>query len=224
MEMGRKDSIGDMIDASFRIKGQCLAVNHHHALAEAIGRWLPWLSREPGAGIHPIQVAPSAHGWSPPRAEHGELWQLSKRTRLMLRIPIHREIDVAALVGKVLDVEPETIEVGDLKIRRLAPADPLFARHVVCERDVPEPSFLDWLMRSLEPRGITPRKVICGKWQSITTPEKTIDTRSVLVASLGSAASLRLQCSGLGKERTLGCGIFVPHKGIEPVRHTDDPD
>jgi hypothetical protein len=38
-----------------------------------------------------------------------------------------------------------------------------------------------------------------------------------MVASLTVAESIRLQQRGLGSNRLLGCGIFIPHKGIDPV-------
>lgn len=214
--------MADMIDVSFRLKGKCLAVNHHHTLAEVVSGILPWLRSESRAGIHPIQVAPTAHGWSPPKDQGDALWQLSKRTRLRLRVPEHRKTDVALLEGTVLDLEPEPIGVGPLKIHKLAPTDPLFARHVVSEPDVSEPYFVDWIINTLQAQGINPRKVLCGKWHAIRTPDKTIHTRSVLVASLSLEASIRLQCAGLGQARRLGCGIFVPHKGIDALDARDE--
>ena len=146
-QAGADAIIADMVDVSFRIRGRILAVDHHHALAAAITQILPWFRQEPDIGIHPIQVAPSAHGWSPPRGEDGEVWQLSKRTRLVLRVPIHREHDVEALTDKVLNVEPEPVEVGESRIRRLTPADPLFSRQVISRRSISEP-FASWRILS----------------------------------------------------------------------------
>lgn len=211
----------DMIDVSFRLKARRLSVNHHHALAHRVCQQLPWLRWEPWAGIHPIRIAPSAHGWSTPQGGDGGAWHLAKRTRLRLRIPSHREADVSLLEGSVLELEPETIEIGPMKTHRLTPADPLFAKHVVSERDVSEPRFVDWIIGALKPWGIHPKKVLCGKWDRIITPEETLHTRSVLLASLTQEASIRLQCRGLGRARELGCGIFVPHKSIEAVRNGD---
>ena len=50
---------------------------------------------EEGAGVHPIQVAISAHGWERP-AGADDLLHLSKRTRLVIRIPRHRSRDQPA--------------------------------------------------------------------------------------------------------------------------------
>ena len=105
------------------------------------------------------------------------------------------------------------MELGEPKLRRLTPVDPLFSRHVVSEPDISEPRFIDWIIRTLEPHGIAPRKVLCGKTHIIETPSESVLTRSVLVASLNADASLRLQCLGLGARHGLGCGIFVAPQG-----------
>ena len=39
-----------------------------------------------------------------------------------------------------------------------------------------------------------------------------------MVAELGAEESLAVQCHGIGPGRLLGCGLFVPHKDIGPVR------
>ena len=41
-------------------------------------------------------------------------------------------------------------------------------------------------------------------------------------ADLDKATSLSLQESGVGPGRPLGCGIFLPHKGIRAVGETED--
>jgi hypothetical protein len=43
-----------------------------------------------------------------------------------------------------------------------------------------------------------------------------------MVAALPADASLTLQRQGLGDGRLMGCGLFVPHKGIEAVRDSDE--
>ena len=34
--------------------------------------------------------------------------------------------------------------------------------------------------------------------------------------------SVRIQQEGIGDMRTMGCGIFIPHKGIDAVRTSED--
>ena len=60
-------------------------------------------------------------------------------------------------------------------------------------------------------------KMICGRCSEIRTTDATIFTRALMVADLEPEESVVLQQRGLGEGRILGCGLFVPHKGIDPV-------
>ena len=51
----------------------------------------------------------------------------------------------------------------------------------------------------------------------IRRADGTLFTRALLVADLSPEESVKLQQLGLGKDRLLGCGLFVPHKGIDAV-------
>jgi len=53
-------------------------------------------------------------------------------------------------------------------------------------------------------------------------PDGSIFTRSLMVADLEPEQSVRLQQIGLGEGRTIGCGLFIPHKGIKAVKETDE--
>jgi len=46
-------------------------------------------------------------------------------------------------------------------------------------------------------------------------------TRSLMVAELKQAESVRLQQHGMGEGRKLGCGIFLPQKDIKAVNSDD---
>ena len=52
--------------------------------------------------------------------------------------------------------------------------------------------------------------------------EELVMTRSLMLAELQPEESIRLQEDGLGPLRHMGCGIFIPHKGIEAVKKTVD--
>jgi hypothetical protein len=43
-----------------------------------------------------------------------------------------------------------------------------------------------------------------------------------MVADLAPDESVLLQRRGLGPLRHMGCGIFIPHKGIDSVRGAED--
>jgi hypothetical protein len=70
--------------------------------------------------------------------------------------------------------------------------------------------------------GIRPKKMLCGMEHVIATPDRNIRARSLMLADLGVEESVRLQQRGLGPGRTLGCGLFLPHKNINEVRPVQD--
>ena len=77
----------DVVDLSFRIDCAQLPPDHAWLLYRALERALPWLQQEPRAAVHSIFGAASGNGWVRPADVPGELLQLSRRTRLSLRLP-----------------------------------------------------------------------------------------------------------------------------------------
>jgi len=69
---------------------------------------------------------------------------------------------------------------------------------------------------------ISVSKMICGKTGLIRTDAENIFTRSLMIADLKPDESVRLQKQGIGEGRNLGCGIFVPHKGIDAVYNVQE--
>ena len=207
-----------MVDVAFAITCKVLPVDHAHALRRALEAALPWLGAEERAGIHAIHGAESGNGWIRPDSEAGALLQLSRRTRMVLRVPTERVDEVRALEGQTLDIAGYPLQVGAVSVRALQPSATLFARYVVSEQDENEQAFLDRVAGSLRRMGVPPRKLLCGKSHVIVTPEGPLQTRSLMVADLDAADSVRLQEQGIGPGRKLGCGLMVPYKGIKPVR------
>ena len=208
----------DAIDTAFRLSGRWLPVDHAQALRLSILKVLPWLEEEPVAGIHSIHGAASGNGWERPGRESGELLNLSRRTRLVLRVPIHRAAETARLCGQRLDIDGCVLAVGAWQPRPLKPADTLFARYVVDEENEDEEHFVERVAAQLEARSIAVRKLLCGRSHRIESEHGVQVARSLLIADLGHAESLAVQCWGIGPGRLLGCGLFVPHKDIGSVR------
>ena len=208
----------DVIDVAFRLSARWLAVDHASALRDAVVRVLPWLVDEPTAGIHSIHGAASGNGWERPGRESGEVLALSRRTRLVLRVPVHRADRLDALGAQRLDVGGFELVTGTPRRRSLRPAAAVFARYVVDDGDVDdEERFLERITADLEARPIRVRKLLCGRSHRIGAGGDALTTRSVLIADLGRDESLAIQCRGIGPGRLLGCGLFVPHKDIGPV-------
>jgi hypothetical protein len=93
----------------------------------------------------------------------------------------------------------------------------LFARYVVADADEDEDQFLRRIASELRQRGIKVRKALCGKTLSLSTPTGPLMTRSLMLAELSLDEAIALQQQGIGDHQTMGCGIFLPHKGIEAV-------
>ncbi len=208
-----------VVDVAFTITCRCLPVDHAYALSRALLEVLPWLADEPQAGMHPIHVAESGNGWIRPEGSD-ELLHLSRRTKLVLRVPRERVEDSRRLLDQTLDVAGHSMQVHKAAIRPLSTHTTLFSRHVVMGNQSSEEEFLDEAMAQLGGKGIRPRKMLPGKGSRIRTPQRSLWTRSLMLADLSIEESVKLQEEGLGEHQHLGCGLFIPHKDIREV-HED---
>jgi CRISPR-associated protein Cas6 len=212
----------DIVDVAFGIACPCLPVDHAHALSQALLQALPWLQQEQHAGIHLIHGAESGHGWQRPEAPDKELLHLSRRTKMTLRLPKQRIADAKKMTGMTLEINGYPLQVGRATVRPLSTLSTLFSRYVISRADEDEEQFVRRVAIELEQLGISVRKLLCGKSHVIALPEGQILTRRLMVADLKAAQSVKLQQRGLGPGRKIGCGLFIPHKGVEAVNNDDD--
>jgi len=211
-----QDAPADIVDAVFAIACRSLPVDHAYALSRAIQDALPWFAEEPRAGLHTIHGAASGSGWMRPEGADA-LLQLSHRARLALRLPRHRLEDAAALLGRTLQVAGWPLRVEKMTLRPLSRITTLFSRCVVLAVG-DEAAFVSAATGELGALGINPGRMVCGRVTPVTTPAGTYQTRSLMLAGLTLEQSLRLQQSGLGAGRKIGCGLFIPHKDIADLR------
>ncbi len=219
-----------VVDLHYKIDCKQIPTSHAWELSQALYQVLPWIKEEAEVGVHQIHGAASGNGWA--RPADGELIHLSKRTRMHLRVPLSRIADADDLVGKTLDVAGYAVVVGQMVTKKIDPFATLFARYIAVPDDMDEDVFLQWVATELKARDIQARKLLCGISHEIEAHgaevretgvgEKQIKTRSLMIADLDKATSIALQEVGLGPHRHLGCGIFVPHKGIKAVAETED--
>jgi len=210
----------DVVDVVFRIRCRELPVDHAHALSEALQQALPWLQHEPRAGVHTIHVAETGNGWQRPQAP-GALLQLSKRTRLTLRLPRERVAQVQPLVDAQLRIGEHAMRVGAFMTRPLSSLGTLLARYVVDTSGGDEAAFLRQATQDLADLNIRVIKMLAGRSHVLQFPQGACATRSLMVAGLAGAQSVKLQQHGLGRGRIAGCGLFIPHKSIDAVHDTD---
>jgi CRISPR-associated protein Cas6 len=210
----------DVIDLAFRIGCPTLPLDHAHALSSALLTALPWLEDEEYAGIHLIHGAASGNGWFRPEDTESGLLHLPKRTRLRLRIPRNRLQEAQGLTGQSLDIDGHPLQVGKAEVSLLSSLPTLFSRYVQTREDLDETEFLEEAARQLKALDIPCRKMLGGITHTMKFPDGAVFTRSLMVADLAPEQSVRLQQAGLGEGRTIGCGLFLPHKGINPVKES----
>ena len=210
----------EVIDLLFGIDGRTLPVDHAHALAMALKAAAPTIAADTRIGIHNIHVAGSQNGWERPDPQLGQVLQLSKRTKLAIRTPKeHSAALQAELSEQTLDVLGHRLTLSAAKLRLLSSHTTLFARNLVLVGDEAqdEDQFLRRIAGELAAMQIVVRKALCGKTAALRMSHGSIPTRSLMLADVRPEESLRLQQRGLGSHRDLGCGIFIPHKGIAAV-------
>ncbi len=214
-------SAEDVVDVVFAITCRSLPVDHAYALSRAIQAVLPWFADEPQAGLHTVHGAASGAGWQRPEGEDARL-QLSRRTKLVLRLPGHRMADAAALTGRTLDVAGSPMRVGPLSARPLLRIASLFSRSVLLEDVADESAFIAAATEALRALGVAASTLLCGREVTLATPDGSYRTRSLMLTVATPAQSLLLQRRGLGKARKLGCGVFIPHKAIGDLSASPD--
>lgn len=194
-----------VIDVVFGVAGRTLPVEYAYGLWRAVGCWLPWLEAESAAGIHRLRTAPTGYG----------VVLLANRAKLTLRVPERRLGETLELAGKALDVGGSGLAVGTGAARPLSPWATLHAQQVVAGA-AGEAAFQDEVAQWLHTRGVV-CQFITGRRRTVTAGEREIVGFSVVLHGLSPDASLTMQSEGMGSDRALGCGIFVPHKSIAAV-------
>jgi CRISPR-associated protein Cas6 len=194
------DMSAEMIDAVFDVSGGTLPVTYPFALWNALASHAPALKKDESVGVIPLRTAAS---------EAGML--LPKRAKLVLRLPVALAPHMDALSGQRLNIDGVPLQLGSGKQRQIQAYPTLHAHLVGADED--EVRFLEVVSARLEELKIV-AKLICGMRNTLQTPDRVIHGFSLVIHDLKPEASLRLQYTGLGADRNLGCGIFVPYKSI----------
>ena len=212
----------DVFDYSFATQCKELPIDHAWALSQSIIKELPWIEDEKFAGIHQIHVAESGNGWERPDNCENETLRPSHRTRLVLRIPKSRQKDAEALVGKTISIAGYPLTIKKPRKKPLVNASVVFSRYVLSDKSEDENSFLIRMAAEIESiTGEKVKKMLCGKSYLLRTPKGELLTRHLMLAEQTNDSSILLQQHGLGEGRVMGCGLFLPHKGIKSLKPTE---
>ena len=210
-----------VFDLSFAIQCKSLPIHHAWQLSEEILTHLPWMRDNKFAGIHQIHVAESNNGWLRPDEDDALLYP-SRRTKLTLRIPSDTFEEASSLCGKTLNINSHAIKIGKSKKKPFSNSSVIFSRYILTHADEDENQFLTRIAREIKVKtNFNIKKMLCGKSHEIQTPEGKLPTRHLMIADLDSDTSIKIQQHGLGEGRILGCGLFLPHKGIKSLNPSD---
>ena len=200
-----------MTDLSFDLRGtasnhgDAIPRDHRYQLAQELERLLPWITDDPSFGIHAIQGAVT---------ENDELL-LNHRSRMVLRAAKSRIENLKALSGQAIRLGNAQLTFGSMRLKPINLHTPLYA-HCVTTGGVDEASFNKAVMNELDSLEIDAR-FICGRRQTIRLPEGEIYGFSLMLHGISIPDAVRIQETGLGMHRRLGCGIFIPHKSIKAL-------
>lgn len=218
-ELNRPDA--QTADVVFKLDCKRLPVDHATALADGVCQSAPWIADLPNCAIHSVHVAGSQNGWTRPDAGSGEWLELSRRTRLRIRVPLSQTSRlIENLSHSLLTIDGEPLRILDGNVKPLTVGPTLFSRYTAFTQlndASDEEQFLAKVIEVCESVGFTPNKLMCGRSQSIASPQGRLLTRSVLLADVPNEASVKLQDNGIGDYRLLGCGIMIPHKDTDAV-------
>lgn len=198
-----------LIDLQFDLAGTTIPADNARLLDAAVREVLPWLGEDGGAGIQHLKGAETNAGDT---ALH-----INRRTKLYLRVPKTRVPEVEALVGKTVDLAGHALQFGKFKTRAFTPFANLYA-HFVDTGSASEEQFVQDVMRILDGHFKLRCGFICGKRQTLTGADgMTVQGYSLMLHDVPPHKSLQIQDEGMGRNRLLGCGLFIPHKSIAPV-------
>ena len=197
----------EVVDVVFGIRGTTVAEDHGLLLWQAVRAELPWMEDDSGAAILPLERLAKGDGFS----------FVGGRARLVLRLAKHRVASADFLCGRTLELNG-AIEVGKARLRSTRPLAPAPVIHSPCVDlgTADEGEFMAICRQLLLDRGMRP-EIVCGLTRRFETGNGLAHGFSVMLHGLARAQTLALQENGLGDNRRLGCGIFVPHKNVAAV-------
>lgn len=201
-----ENASAEMVDVVFELEAGTIAHEHADALARALRRALPWLDDEPRAGILPL----SGLG----RGERRHF--VGRRSRLVIRMPLHRSASADSLRGSSLDIDGEPLGIGRSSLRPLLPVTEVVHSHFVSFGTSDEIEFLAACRAELAERRIGGEPVT-GRARRMNSGSGEVYGFALMLHGLKRAESVAIQESGLGRHHLLGCGLFVPHKSIAAV-------
>ena len=194
------------VELRFPVYGKSLPADHGYASYSTFSRFIPALHQDSDVSLLTVPGFPDYKG---------EI-TITKQSCFKFRVPVSKIPLVYPLAGKRVIIGKHEIQLGIPKISVLQPALVLRSRIVVIKGYTEPEEFHKAAQRQLEQIGIVGQVTIPLDYQglpsrkTIRIKQYTIIGFTTEVANLNPEDSLKLQASGIGGKRRMGCGIFVP--------------
>lgn len=212
-----------IVDASIKLSCKEIPIDHAYELSQQLLSVLPWLNDDKRIAVHQIYIPASGNGWLRPDTDKQAKMQLSRRARLKIRLPKTYLAQLDSIKGKRIEISGEAMTFGEIAHSPIPVSSTLVSRYVYMQdTGEDEEVFLQKAYSQLTGRGLKISKMLCGKTVYLQGHNETLLTRSLMLAELSPEDSIAAQEMGVGENNLMGCGIFIPQKGIKAVNDTDD--
>jgi len=191
-----------VVDVAFDVGGTSLPADHEWPLLRALEARLPWFADEARVGIHPMRAVQTSYG----------IVLLAQRAKLVLRLPEARLADALLLQDALLEVGGSTLRIGSGNARPLRASATLSAQRVATDAG-DDAAFEADVAQALQRMGVA-CGLIAGRRRHGDAGGRNVAGFALTLHGLGAVDSLRIQGEGIGGDRRLGWGIFVPAKAI----------
>ncbi len=197
------------LDLHFPLRAEApLPADHGYLLYSALSRVLPELHRGNGIAVHPIAG----------RQVGDRLLALMPWSSLTLRVPDGQVGQMLPIAGQSVRVGSAEVRIGAPQVVALRPASALRSRLVTIRikdapaaADITEENFQSAARRQLDALDVSDQVIITpGKRRTVRIRQKEVVGYELVLEGLSAEESLRIQESGLGGRRHMGCGVFVP--------------
>jgi CRISPR-associated protein Cas6 len=189
----------EKVELNFVISGSTIPVDHGYVLFSAISK-----------AVHVFHESQStALGLIRGRFIGDGLLDISSGSYLTIRLKPEEIPPYINLAGKILDLKGHKLLVGVPRTRAVVPQEAVYAHFVTTRNGQNAVRFLSEIkkqMAALQIHG----SVILKKRKTMEIHEKQVVGYETTVEGLSDEDSIRLQASGIGGRRKMGCGFFVP--------------
>lgn len=210
-----------IVDVHFSLQGKEIPADHGYHLLSAVAKHIPFIHDNQDVGIHHISGLFTG----------SRTLILTSKSRLIIRLPSERIVNVLPLSGKILELNGSTINVGVPSPKALIPASRLFSRLVVIKGFMDPEPFIEAAKRQMTEAGLkampslVEQQKVAGANEgnrygthspflrrTIRIRDKEIVGFALRVEGLTAEESILLQERGLGGRRRFGCGVFIPDR------------